>query len=140
MDSATDLQLPLRPMHFLSMRSTLLVASFALALPLCLTASGVRPMVTTSLRSVAICSAQRSSARLIAHSARPPPAKANLSKPRLQMQRLQSLLVKQVAFTNHSWNPDTGAMCHMTPHRQWLTHYRARRVPVRLGDNSGSLV
>jgi len=24
----------------------------------------------------------------------------------------------------------------MTPHRQWLTHYRAHRVPVRLGDNS----
>jgi len=24
-------------------------------------------------------------------------------------------------ITNHSWNPDTGAMCHMTPHRQWLT-------------------
>jgi len=35
---------------------------------------------------------------------------------------------------NHSWNPDTGATCHMTPHRQWLTHYRAHRVPVRLGD------
>jgi len=38
--------------------------------------------------------------------------------------------------TNHSWNPDTGATCHMTPHRQWLTHYRAHRVPVRLGDDS----
>jgi len=38
--------------------------------------------------------------------------------------------------TNHSWNPETGATCHITPHRQWLTHYRAHRVPVRLGDNS----
>jgi len=24
-------------------------------------------------------------------------------------------------ITNHSWNPDTGATCHMTPHQQWLT-------------------
>ena len=39
-------------------------------------------------------------------------------------------------ITNHSWNPDTGATCHMTPNRQWLTHYRAHWVPVRLGDNS----
>ena len=110
MDSATDLYtLPLRPMHLLPVRSTLLVASFTVALPLWLTASDVRPMVTTSLRSVATCSAQTSRARLIAHSPRPLP---------------------------DSWNPDTGATCHMTPHRQWLTHYRAHRVPVRLGCNS----
>ena len=71
--------------------------SFVLAFLLHFTASGVRPMVTTSLRSVATCSTQRSSARLITHSTRLLPAKANLSKPRLQMQRLQSLLMKQVA-------------------------------------------
>jgi transposase InsO family protein len=38
--------------------------------------------------------------------------------------------------TNHSCNPDTGPTCHVTPHKQWLTHYSAHRVPVRLGDNS----
>jgi hypothetical protein len=39
-------------------------------------------------------------------------------------------------LTNHYWNPDTGATCHMTPHKEWLTHYRPHRVPVRLGDSS----
>jgi transposase InsO family protein len=37
--------------------------------------------------------------------------------------------------TNDYWNPDTGATCHMTVHKEWLTHYRPHRVPVRLGDN-----
>ena len=26
-------------------------------------------------------------------------------------------------ITNHSGNPDAGATGHMTPHREWLTHY-----------------
>ena len=58
---------------------------------------------------------------------------------------LQSSLVRQVAsshrqtsslITPGTWNPDTGATCHMTPHREWLTHYQPHRVPVLLGDNS----
>jgi len=38
--------------------------------------------------------------------------------------------------TNQYWNPDIGAICHMMPHKGWLTHYKPHRVPVRLGDNS----
>lgn len=36
----------------------------------------------------------------------------------------------------HSWNTDTGASSHMTPHREWFTSYTPRRTPVRLADNS----
>jgi len=58
------------------------------------------------------------------------------------MQRLQSLLVKQVASilpqTSSLITPGTQTQGQraISPHRQWLTHYRAHRVPVRLGDNS----
>jgi len=111
------------------MRSTLLVASFALALPLRLTASGVRQMVTTSLRSVATCSARRSPSKPQQAKA----ADAALAEFAGEASRIHS---PSDLITNHSWNPDIGATCHMTSHRQWLTHYRAHRVPVRLGDNS----
>ena len=33
------------------------------------------------------------------------------------------------------WNADTGAMSHMTPHKNWIHNYRPYRVPVKLADH-----
>ena len=35
-----------------------------------------------------------------------------------------------------SWNADTGASSHMTPHRHWLRNYKPYRVEVKLADGS----
>ena len=35
-----------------------------------------------------------------------------------------------------SWNTDTGATSHMTPHKHWIRDYTPHRVPVRLADNT----
>lgn len=34
-----------------------------------------------------------------------------------------------------TWNADTGATSHMTPHRHWLRNYKPLRLPVKLADN-----
>ena len=34
-----------------------------------------------------------------------------------------------------SWNTDTGATSHMTPHKSWIRNYTPYRVPVKLADN-----
>ena len=33
------------------------------------------------------------------------------------------------------WNTDTGATCHMTPHRHWFNTYKPHVVPIRLANN-----
>ena len=33
------------------------------------------------------------------------------------------------------WNADTGAMSHMTPHKNWIRNYRPYRVPVKFADH-----
>ena len=33
------------------------------------------------------------------------------------------------------WNTDTGATCHMTPHRHWFNTYKPHRTPIRLANN-----
>ena len=35
-----------------------------------------------------------------------------------------------------SWNSDTGASSHMTPHRHWLRDYKQCRVEIKLADGS----
>jgi hypothetical protein len=35
-----------------------------------------------------------------------------------------------------TWNPDTGATSHMTPHRHWFHEYSPCRIPIRLADNN----
>ena len=33
------------------------------------------------------------------------------------------------------WNADTGATCHMTPHRHWFNTYKPHVIPIRLANN-----
>ena len=33
------------------------------------------------------------------------------------------------------WNTDTGATCHMTPHRHWFNSYKPQSTPIRLANN-----
>jgi hypothetical protein len=33
------------------------------------------------------------------------------------------------------WNANTGATCHMTPHRHWFTSYKPHKIPIRLADS-----
>lgn len=33
------------------------------------------------------------------------------------------------------WIVDTGATCHMTPHRHWFNQYTPNRTPIRLANN-----
>ena len=33
------------------------------------------------------------------------------------------------------WNTDTGATCHMTPHRHWFNSYTPHRTQIRLANN-----
>ena len=33
------------------------------------------------------------------------------------------------------WNTDTGATCHMTPHRHWFNTYKPHVIPIRLANN-----
>ena len=33
------------------------------------------------------------------------------------------------------WNTDTGATCHMTPHRHWFNTYTPHKTPIRLANN-----
>jgi len=35
-----------------------------------------------------------------------------------------------------SWNTDTGASSHMTPHRHWLRNYKPCHIEVKLADGS----
>ena len=35
-----------------------------------------------------------------------------------------------------SWNADTGASSHMTPHRHWLRNYKPCRIEIKLADGS----
>lgn len=38
-------------------------------------------------------------------------------------------------LANSSWNPDSGATSHMTPHRNWIRNLTAVRVAVSLANN-----
>jgi hypothetical protein len=38
--------------------------------------------------------------------------------------------------TYTSWNADTGASSHMTPHRHWLRNYRPHCIEISLADGS----
>ena len=96
----TQLQAPRLhlPLGLLPVRvTTLQAASSVHALPLPSTACGVRPMATTSLRSVAICRAPRSGARPAAPTPELAQTRTSHSKPMLQTPHLLSSLVKQVA-------------------------------------------
>lgn len=33
------------------------------------------------------------------------------------------------------WNTDTGATCHMTPHRHWFNTYKPQVTPIRLAND-----
>lgn len=36
---------------------------------------------------------------------------------------------------NTTWNPDSGATSHMTPHRAWIRDMETCRIPIRLANN-----
>ena len=38
--------------------------------------------------------------------------------------------------TYTSWNADTGASSHMTPHRHWLRNYKPHCIEISLADGS----
>lgn len=38
--------------------------------------------------------------------------------------------------TYSSWNADSGASSHMTPHRHWLRNYKPYRIEIKLADGS----
>jgi len=87
--------LPSRSMHPLQMRSTLLVLRPCLPFAFyCFWCETNGNHFTEECRNMQRSKEQRKANR---SQRKAPPAKANLSKPRLQMQHLQSLLVKQVA-------------------------------------------
>ena len=45
------------------------------------------------------------------------------------------LAAHTTSHANQSWNADTGATSHMTPHRHWLRDYEPYRTPIRLANN-----
>jgi len=107
---------------------------------LLLTVYGVRPMATTSLRSVTTCSTPRSSKKPTTPRPRSALARASHSKPSLQMPHLQSLLVKQVAScplqTSSLINTGTQTQgpCATDTAQGWFTHYKPHHI--QLGNNS----
>ena len=40
-----------------------------------------------------------------------------------------------ISDAGSDWVVDTGATCHMTPHRHWFHHYEPKHIPVRLANN-----
>ena len=40
-----------------------------------------------------------------------------------------------ISDTGQDWIADTGATCHMTPHRHWFTKYASNHTPIRLANN-----
>jgi hypothetical protein len=87
-------------------------------------------------RSKEQCKANRAQTKATWCKGKPQQAKVTDAAPAEFAGEASRVLSPSDLTTDHSWNRDTGATCHMTPHKQWLTHYRAHRVPVRLGDNS----
>ncbi|KAI5117634.1 hypothetical protein M0805_006743 [Coniferiporia weirii] len=41
-----------------------------------------------------------------------------------------------ISDASADWITDTGATCHMTPHRHWFFSYSSQRTPVKLANNS----
>ena len=40
-----------------------------------------------------------------------------------------------ISDAGSDWNTDTGATCHMTPHRHWFNTYKPQSTPIRLANN-----